>query len=59
MWAAGISGDSMYVAIIDDGVQWSNPDIEDNFVCITLFTRSQSKCILSVPFPSAGNVVMI
>ena len=32
MWEAGILGDNTHVAIIDDGVEWQNPDIQDNFV---------------------------
>ncbi|XP_063713172.1 proprotein convertase subtilisin/kexin type 7-like [Symsagittifera roscoffensis] len=31
VWEAGILGDNTHVAIIDDGVEWQNPDIQDNF----------------------------
>lgn len=34
MWAGDITGRGVTIAIMDDGVEWTNPDIRDNFNAI-------------------------
>lgn len=32
VWQQGITGKGVVVAVVDDGIQQSHPDLKDNFV---------------------------
>ena len=33
VWQQGITGKGIVVAVVDDGLQQSHPDLRDNYVC--------------------------
>ena len=34
VWQQGVTGKGIVVAVVDDGLQQSHPDLEDNFVSL-------------------------
>ena len=34
VWKQGITGKGIVVAVVDDGLEQSHPDLRDNYVCV-------------------------
>lgn len=42
VWHEGVTGKGIVVAVVDDGLQQSHPDLKDNFVSLGFLDRRMS-----------------
>jgi len=38
-WSQGYSGKGISVTFLDDGLEWTHPDIKDNYVIVTFIIK--------------------